>query len=265
MHFYTTKFAQNFNLRDLNSYLMDHPPIVLFDVDGVLLASKGHQLRALELFHEKRFKWDYEKRKSVSSMEILRRFEAADSEHTWESAKKLNANFRDILPHRVRRWIFIEKMGSKVRTYEQKYSDFFPNVVDAIRTLHQQGILMGICSNGEGKRITGWLERKGLENIICCFTSRDTRKRYGIKPSPKPLYALLLMIKKRYNLGKIDLKKVAFIGDNRTDILSAQNAKMKAVAVLNGHGYAKELEEMKPDLILQSAAEISQNITKIFP
>lgn len=243
---------------------MHHPPIVLFDVDGVLLESKGHQLAALELFHEKRFRWNYQKRRAVSSMEILRRFEAADSPHTWESAKKMNANFRDILPHRVRRWIFFEKMGLKIRKYEVKYSDFFPGVVDAIKYLHAQGVIMGICSNGEGKRIATWLQRKGLDQIICCYTSRDTRKRYGIKPSPKPLYALLLMIKKRHKLGKIDLNQVAFVGDNQTDILSAQNGKMKAVAVLNGHGYAGELEQLKPDLILHSAAELPQNISKLF-
>jgi phosphoglycolate phosphatase-like HAD superfamily hydrolase len=240
------------------------PLIVLFDVDGVLLESKGHLIAARELFHDPRLKWNQENLNRIKTMEILRRFEAADTNNWKTGFWKLNNNFRDLLPGRFRRWIFIGRIAKRVRKYEMRYSNFFPGTEAMIRELARQGVLMGICSNGEGNRIKTWLQKYHLEDIIQCYTSRDDQPRYGIKPSPKPLYGLLLKIKKRYNLPKIDFSQVAFIGDNCTDILAAKNGHIKSIAVLNGHGYKEELEQLKPDFILKSVAELPLYINQIF-
>ncbi|MHA1560974.1 MAG: HAD hydrolase-like protein [Promethearchaeota archaeon] len=58
--------------------------------------------------------------------------------------------------------------------------------------------------------------------------SRDARKTYGVKPSPGPLLALLVKIKKYYNYPKIDRSRVAFVGDLITDVQAAQRAKIKS-------------------------------------
>ena len=244
---------------------MQHPPIVLFDVDGCLLESKGHLLATRELYHNPQFKWNQSAVKKIPTVEVLRRFEAADSPSWKKSFWKLNNGFRDILPHRIRRWIFIGQMAKRVRKYEEAYSQFFPGTEQAIRKMADQGIIMGICLNGEGDRILKWIQRYNLEEIIPCYTSRDEQARLGKKPSPKPLYGLLLKLKKHYHLGKIDLSRVAYVGDNGTDIMAAKNGRMKAVGVLSGHGYRHELEAEHPDLILSSVAELPPYLSVLFP
>jgi phosphoglycolate phosphatase-like HAD superfamily hydrolase len=95
--------------------------------------------------------------------------------------------------------------------------------------------------------------------------SCDYIKQYGIKPSARPLYALLRMIKHHYHLGPIDLNRVAFVGDNCSDIMSAKNGKIRSVAVLCGHGYYDEIAALQPTLILPTIYEIPQNLDKLFP
>jgi len=244
-----------------------NPPIILFDMDGVLVESKGHEFAAMKVMQNPRYRWNYArmKRDGIKPMSILRLFEAGDSDSKRESFRKLNRLFRPYLPKPIQRWIAFGAIAKRVRKYEYLYSDFYPNALETVKTLHQQGIIMGICTNAEGHRTEVWLRRKRIEHIFPCYMSRDYIKQYGIKPSARPLYALLGMIKKHYHLGPIDLTRVAFVGDNRTDIMSAKHARMKSIAVLCGHGYYNEIAALQPDLMLQTVGEIPQHLAKLFP
>jgi phosphoglycolate phosphatase len=244
---------------------MTHPPIIIFDVDGPIMNSKGHLLAVFELFRDKRFRWNEELKKKTTALEVLRKFEAADSKSSRQFLRKMNRNFRELLPHRVRRWIFFAKLGLRIRPNEYKYSDFIPKTVETLRYLDTQKIILGICSSSEGDRIQKWLVKKDVADLIPIFTSRDHRKLYGLKPSPGPLLGLLCLMKRHHKWGKIDRNKVVFVGDNVTDILSAKAARIKSIAVLSGHGYKKELKETNPEFILKTIAEIPSILTELFP
>jgi phosphoglycolate phosphatase len=241
-----------------------HPLIMIFDVDGVLLDSHAHLLAAVELMNDKQLMWNQNELKKIKPLDILRKFEASDSENMWQAWKNMNNNFRTLLPKRWYRVKFFYKIAIRIRKYERKWSDFFPSVVETLQELEKKGFILGLCSSAETKRTKEWLERKKLQTIIQCFIGRDTRKQFGVKPNPRPLYALLVQIKHQFHLGKIDLNRVAFVGDNCTDVLAAKNGKIKSIAVTSGHGYRDELLALNPDLLLTSMVEIPNHLTKLF-
>ena len=244
---------------------MAHPPIIIFDIDGVILNSKGHYLLALKLMRDQRHKWNNELLKHFQPVDIVRLLEAGAKKRSIASAKTLYRNFMALIPSKVRRWMFLARIGRNVDEYDWKYNDFFPNTIKTLRFLQHKGIHIGFASNSEGERIKRWFQRKGIEDIAQFFVSRDERKIFGVKPNPGPLLAVLVKIKRHYNLGKINRSQVAFVGDLVTDIIAGKQAGIKTIAVLSGHSSITELESYNPDFILENISQIPKNLNRIFP
>ena len=244
-----------------------HPPILLFDVDGVLLDSRGHLLAALESMHDRyRYtNWNYELLARTSSIDIIRKFESGAKKRSIPSLNTMLKNFKDLIPNRFRRLVYIARMGKTIRKYDWKFSDFFPGTVETLRILESKGIIMGAASNSKGERIEKWFKLKKVDDLFPLYVSRDDRKIFGVKPSPAPLLGLLLKIKKRYNLPRIDRNRVAFVGDLSTDVQAAQRAKIKSIAVLSGHSTQGELEYYNPDFIIPDITHIPKILPKLFP
>lgn len=248
----------------MKSYVNVHPPIIIFDVDGVLLNLHGHSLAIRKLLLDDSLHWNEALRNNITPIEIFRRFDAIDAPSTKKAIWGMYRIFADLLPERRKRILFLIRLGKRLRKFEFLYSDFYPGVIEAIKTLSGQGILIGICSNAESKRLSTWLDQKGLSDIIRCRITRDDRKKFKIKPWPEPILGAIVKIKRTYNLGKIDRSNVAFVGDITTDIKAAKAAKIKAIGVLSGHGYKEELEKLNPDLIIDSVADLPKNLNKLF-
>ena len=241
-----------------------HPPILLFDVDGVLLDSRGHFLAALASMHD-RVNWNYEILARTTSVDIIRMFESGAKKRSIPSLATMIRNFKDLIPSRFRRLVYIAKMGKRISKYDWKFSDFFPGTEKTLRNLHSKGIILGAASNSDGDRISKWFKLKNVDDLFPLYISRDERKTYGVKPSPGPLLALLIKIKKYYNLPRIDRNNVAFVGDLITDIQAAKRAKIKSIGVLSGHSVRGELEYHNPDFILPDITYIPKMLPKIFP
>ncbi len=244
---------------------VSHPPIIIFDVDGVLLNSKGHFLAALESMHDRYANWNYELLARTSAVDIIRRFESGAKKRSIPSMNAILRNFKDLIPNRFRRLIYVATMGKKIRKYDWKFSDFFPGTEKTLRDLQSKGIILGAASNSNGDRISKWFKLKKVDDLFPLFVSRDDRKTYGVKPSAGPLLALLVKIKKYYNYSKIDRSRVAFVGDLITDVQAAQSAKIKSVAVLSGHSIREELEFHNPDFIIPNITYLPKILKILFP
>ena len=242
-----------------------HPPILLFDVDGVLLDSKGHFLAAVESRRYHFTNWNYEILARTSSLDIIRMFESGAKKRSIPSLTAMLRNFKELIPNRFRRFIYIARMGDKIKKFDWLYSNFFPGTEKTLRILESKGVIMGAASNSQGERISKWLKLKKVDDLFPLFISRDDRKTYGVKPSPGPLLALLGKIKKYYNYPKIDRSRVAFVGDLITDVQAAQRAKIKSIAVLSGHSIREELEFYNPDFIIPDITYIPKILPKLFP
>ncbi len=242
-----------------------HPPIIIFDVDGVLLNSRAHELVARMLKLDPNIRWNRKLMLRTTPMEILRKFEAIDARSSRQFLRGLFRIFRPLIPSRRSRIRFLYRMGVNIRKYEFLYADFFPGVPEALKELAKRGVLLGICTNAEAKRLKTWFQRKGVANIIHTWVTRDDKKKYGIKPSGTPVLGAALRIKQYYRLDAIDRNRVAFVGDNCTDIIAGEAAKVKTVAVLSGHGYREELEALKPTLVINSVADLPNQLDLLFP
>jgi phosphoglycolate phosphatase-like HAD superfamily hydrolase len=242
-----------------------HPPIIIFDLDGCLLTSKGHLLAAFEIKSYPWVKWNESVIHSLQPLEIVRMFEKSARSRSISSLRAMLREFGEYIPNRIRRVAFFLKYKRLMEKYDWKYNDFFPGAVEMIQDLSGKGIIFGAASNSFGHRVEDWLKYKDLKNIIQCMTSRDDRKTLGVKPNPRVLLGLLLRMKKHYGWSKIEKNRVAFVGDNISDILTAKYAKVKSIGVLSGHATKSELKLAYPDFLLNYATDIPKVLHKLFP
>ncbi len=156
-------------------------------------------------------------------------------------------------------------MGKDVNEYDWQYNDFFPETISTLRSLAAKGVIIGAASNSSGDRIKNWFKRKGVADLFQFYVSRDERKIYGVKPSPGPLFWVLLQIKRFYHFKKIDRSQVAFVGDLATDMMAGKRAGVITIGVLTGHSLKSELQEYHPHFVFSSIAEILPNLSCIFP
>ncbi|MHA1583806.1 MAG: HAD family hydrolase [Promethearchaeota archaeon] len=250
------------NEQNMNS---THPPIIIFDVDGVLLDSKGHFLAALDLMHDPTHHWNYEAIQRMTSIDFIRLLESGTRRRSLPTAKAMFTNLKPLIPGKFRRIRLLLKLRKHIDKFEWKYTNFIKGVKQTLETLVKKGIIIGAASNSEAERIKKWFKIIGIEKLFSLYISRDERKVYGVKPSPRPILALLLKIKRQYNLGKINKKRVAFVGDLGTDIIAGREAGIKAIGVLSGHSTKGELELYSPDFILKDINEIPARLNDIFP
>lgn len=241
-----------------------HPPIIIFDLDGVLLNSTGHLLAALEALNYPWVKWNEGLLPSIRPIDIIRMFERSAKSRSLRSLQAMTQEFVDFIPSTLRRIAFFIKFKKQMEKYDWKYNDFFPGTVEMIRSMASEGVVFGAASNSFGYRVENWFKHKELTDIIQCVVSRDDRKTLGVKPNPRVLVGLLVRMKHFYKWKRVDRSRVAFVGDNISDILAAKYAKVKSIGVLSGHATQHELEIAGPDFLIKSVSEIPAMFSKIF-
>jgi phosphoglycolate phosphatase len=97
------------------------------------------------------------------------------------------------------------------------------------------------------EKIRNWLEKVDLAKYFqCVITALNTRFP---KPSPKAL------VECAKRLG-VEVGECAIVGDSVADVRAGKNAGAKTVAVLSGIFTKKELEQEKPDLIINDINEL---------
>ncbi|WP_457559697.1 HAD family hydrolase [Candidatus Harpocratesius sp.] len=242
-----------------------HPPIIIFDLDGVLLNSQGHLLAAFEALRYPWIKWNQPLVSGITPLDIIRMFEKSAKARSLSSLRAMTSEFMQLIPGRIRRITFFIKFKRQMEKYDWKYNEFFPGTIEMIRNLSEKGILFGAASNSFGNRVEKWFEYKRLNDIIQCVVTRDDRKVLGVKPNPRVLLGLLVRMKQHYQIPRIDRNLVAFVGDNVSDIIAAKLAKVKSIGVLSGHASKTELEMMEPDFLLKSVIKIPTILNKLFP
>ncbi|MHA1746055.1 MAG: HAD family hydrolase [Promethearchaeota archaeon] len=244
-----------------------HPPIILFDVDGVLLDSRGQLLALLAGMKDSRYNWNYELLATFKSVDLIRRFESGAQQRSIKSLRVLLANFKELIPRMFLRVVYLYRMGKSIDKLDKIYSDFFPGTIETLRKLKSAGALMGAATNSGEERIVNWFRIKKITDIFENenYVTRDDRKTLGVKPSGRPLLGLLVKMKKHYNLGPINKQRVVFVGDLGTDILAAKDAGVISVGVLSGHSTRAELEFFSPDYIVDGINELPLVLNQIFP
>jgi len=229
---------------------MSHPPIILFDFDGVIISQKSLEYTASKLMKSKFYKW-----KNIESMRLIdfaRLFEESDSKNRLVALKRMNKVYKPYIHSIWRRNLFFIKFRRMYPKLE-KYETLKPNLKYILITLKKSGFLLGIVSNTSKKRLDYFRKKFNLDNYFSVFISRDDSPFR--KPSPYPIITALMKAKKNGNYS-INKDNVYYIGDLPADIECAKNADVKSIALLSGHGTREGLEKSNPTLLLPDIRDI---------
>ncbi|MFX1408851.1 MAG: HAD family hydrolase [Promethearchaeota archaeon] len=235
---------------------MSHPPILLFDFDGVIITQKALEYTALKYLRSKFYKW-----KNINNLKLIdlaRLFEEADSKNRIKALFNVFRAYKNLIPSRWRRILFFIKFRRSYPKYE-KYETLKQNLDNVLIKFKKEGIPLGIVSNTSSERLNDFRKRLNLDKYFSVFVSRDDSPYR--KPHAYPVIVALIKIKKELKISSINKKNVFFIGDLPADIECAKNAGVNSIALLSGHGNKMDLEKSSPTIILQDI----KNILEIEP
>ena len=231
---------------------MPHPPIILFDFDGVVLTQKALEFTALFYKKMKFYKWKNTHR--LRLIDFARLFEESDSDNRLKALIQAYKAYKPYISNPLKRVIFFIKFRRTYPKYEI-YETLKPTLINVLKLFNSINSPLGIVSNTKDSRLKFFRERLNLDQYFSAYISRnDSPFR---KPHPYPIFNILIKIKQKYHFP-IEKNNVYFIGDLPTDIVCAHNAGIVSIALLNGHGTEKELKEVNPTYILKDISEITE-------
>ena len=198
---------------------------VLFDWDGTLLDSFHADSSAyLAMFHEMGVTWGLDQLAEHYSPNWYDVYRAAGlPEHHWNAADT---------------------------SWRKHYSGFRPKLIRGARkvlTTVGRRYKLGLVTSGDRDRVLRQLREFRLTNSFQArVCSGDTEHK---KPHPGPL---------NFALQCIDLKAAhcVYVGDSPEDVQMAKSAKVGVIGVLGPFPTEKRLRASKPDLLLNSIADL---------
>jgi phosphoglycolate phosphatase-like HAD superfamily hydrolase len=210
---------------------MPHPPILLFDFDGVVITQKALEFTALHYSRKVYFSW--KNTESLRLIDYARLFEESDSNNRVKALIQAYKVYKPYISNPLKRILFFIKFRRTYPKYEI-YETMKPNLKSILELFNNIDAPLGIVSNTKNSRL---------------LTFR--------KPHPYPILKILEKVKQKYHFP-IEKDRVFFIGDLPTDILCAHNAGIKSIALLNGHGTEKSLRKVNPTYVLRDISEITE-------
>ncbi len=118
--------------------------------------------------------------------------------------------------------MFLEKYAEA----PARYSTFYPDVLETLDALKEQGFVLGICTNKTEKMSNLIVKEMGLESYFSCVAGGDRIKEK--KPAPEPL------INCAREMG-CKPENIIFVGDSETDSATAQNAGVSFILFTEGY------------------------------
>jgi HAD superfamily hydrolase (TIGR01509 family) len=198
---------------------------VLFDWDGTLLDSFDADSSAyLDMFSELGVAWGLEELSQHYSPNWYDVYRAAGlPKHHWDAA--------DV-------------------AWRKHYSGFRPKLIPGARkvlTTVGRRYKLGLVTSGDRDRVLRQLREFRFSKVFHArVCSGDTKHK---KPHPGPLNLALRCI-------GLEATQCVYVGDSPEDVQMAKSAHVRAIGVLGPFPTEKRLRAAKPDLLLNSLAEL---------
>jgi pyrophosphatase PpaX len=127
------------------------------------------------------------------------------------------------------------------------YTTAYPGTLEMLEKLHNQGYIIGVVTSKSGVVAKRSIDFLGIGKYIqLLIGAQDVDKH---KPLPDPILVALARLNRQPD-------QATYIGDSPFDILSAQAAKVKSIAVTWGMAEKNILENHQPDHIIDSWGEL---------
>lgn len=129
---------------------------------------------------------------------------------------------------------------------DQVPSPFFPKVMDTLENLKSQGNKLAIATGKSRRGLNRVLKNLSLENY---FDATRCADETASKPHPLMLHELLQEI-------KLETNQAVMVGDTEWDLVMADNAGMRKIAVSYGAHTKDRLLSFSPDMCIDDFSRI---------
>ncbi|MGO4572753.1 HAD family hydrolase [Microvirga sp. 2TAF3] len=215
------------------------PPIVVFDLDGTLADTAGDLVGTLNVILEGEglAPLPVEKARDMigagARALIERGFEAAGREL---APAYLDDLFRQFMVH------YGENICVRTRLY--------PGVEAALDRLEAAGFILAVCTNKFEEHSVRLLDALGIGHRFAANCGRDTFPCF--KPDPRHLTLTI-------DRAGGNPRRAVMVGDSRTDIATAQAARIPSVAV--PFGYTEiPVHKLNPDVVIDHFDELFDTV-----
>ncbi len=203
-------------------------PVVLFDFDGTIADTIELILRSYE-----------------HAFAVVLGEQRSEDELRRMIGRPLAETFEDAVPGRG------EELASVYRPWNLAHTTdlirAYAGVSDLLDDLRTAGVRTGIVTSKSRQPAEVCMDALGLTGRIPLLTTLDETARH--KPHAAPLLHALAA------LGTEPVDAV-YVGDAAVDVQAARSAGVAAIAVTWGAGGRSELEAQRPDLIVESVADL---------
>lgn len=119
----------------------------------------------------------------------------------------------------------------------------FPDMVDVLTQLHNQGVLLGIVSSNSQENIEQFLQAHNI-------------KFFSLIHGQSSIFGKSKILKNLLSDYELDATSVIYIGDELRDIEAAQANKMRCAGVTWGFNTSALLQEQYPDYLINKPEEL---------
>lgn len=127
----------------------------------------------------------------------------------------------------------------------------FPHVLETLKTLHDRGLLLAICSSRGRPTLDGFVRTFHLEEYISMIVSANDVQRH--KPHPDPVLLILKQL-------DIPAAEALMVGDASYDILMGRSAGCRTCGVTYGNQSAADLSEAGADCLIDDFADLLETL-----
>ena len=221
--------------------LRRRPSLIVFDLDGTLVDSAPDLAYSIDqmLIRLGRAPAGLEKVRGWVGNGMPMLVQRALTGEQWPSAEPAGlgealATYMDI---------YAENLSARTRLYE--------GARECLHALRERGLRMACITNKHSRFTRPLLEQLGVADYFDAIASADQFARH--KPDPEPL------LKTAERLG-VSPDESMMVGDSPADAEAARNAGFMLALVPYGYHGGKGVEALKPDLILESLAELPARV-----
>ncbi|HLT03410.1 MAG TPA: phosphoglycolate phosphatase [Pseudomonas sp.] len=150
-----------------------------------------------------------------------------------------------------------EEAGAALALFTEAYAGthaltrVYPGVVECLDWLAAQEIPLAVITNKPSQFVAPLLEEKGLAHYFRWMVGGDTL------PVRKPDPAALFWVMDKAGVEPVD---ALFVGDSRNDVLAAQAAGVRCVALSYGYNHGRPIAEENPDRVLDDLRQLVASV-----
>lgn len=127
------------------------------------------------------------------------------------------------------------------------HSRLYPGVLDGLQLLHREGFQLACITNKPTGFARELVAQLGLGEYFGAVLGGDSIA--DKKPAPD----ILLLCARCLGM---DIKRVLMVGDSITDVEAARRAGCAVVCVPYGYNHGQDIREARPDVVIESIADL---------